>query len=215
MKVSLKSDFRDYYDYMFDRSGVLYERMSETELSRREAFGKMLSMGLNIPPVGTPVVFDEFGFSKLAPKLVIYHDQYRHRGEGKSLVSWTEGYEVYSDKFASIYVCDEHMPATSYRYLRIGNTVVFLKYTSLNDWRSNCGDVQISQEYSLWRDVQDNDPRETPLLAIDFVKSKHDIPFALDWNTSPGLKGTPMQELISASDIVRNIKEWFNDVGGR
>ena len=214
-KVKLVSDFHDYYDYMFDLDGYIYERKSiNTFVPRQIAFQRLQKLGLNVPRCGS--VKDMLD-SCIIPSdlLVVYADQFAHRGEGKEIITVSLARQGVCNKnllslFASEFIESEER-STSYRYLRIGTTVCWVKYHSDDEWRSNCGsEVEIT---AIDAPITFPELEPYPLFAIDFVKSTFDRQFyAIDYNTCPGLKGTPIEEQYAAPSVVRKIRLWFDDL---
>jgi hypothetical protein len=111
--------------------------------------------------------------------------------------------------FGSAYLAPANGQPVSRRYLRIGSKVFWLEYRSDDNWRSNCGTVWI--EYArpprFLMNFVDDEPY--PMLAIDFVRREAGLWAAIDYNTSPGLRHTPIEEDISGEEVVALIKEWM------
>jgi hypothetical protein len=228
MRVKLLSDFYDYYDCMLDLDGEVMTRFSVNELSRLDMFHKMLGMGLVVPIFGEIfpyknefrlVVPCNYGWSGRSVKfnmqrmptdhkMVVYNDVYAHRGMGKELIEYRDAGR-YLYKTASLYIPGWGEYPRSYRYLRVGNLEpITLQYTSYSDdWRSNVGDVDIEIiPNTLNIDIENT---ESPLMAIDFVKDREDNLFAVDYNTSPGLRWTGIEDIYSATTIANSIREWY------
>ena len=210
MHVYLESDFHDYYDHMFDTNGAKFERMSVTDLSRGEAFAKLTNMGLAVPAWGAVSGLN----NTLPPEtpIVVYIDHMAHRSEGKELMSVAEAVAMeYTGKTASIFVPNlSHAAAMSTRYLRIGDRVFWLTYSSLDEWRSNYGDVDILElpPPRFLQNFKDREP--VPMLAIDFVKCMYGGWLAVDYNTSPGLHHTPVESIMSATEVVAEVKQFMS-----
>lgn len=184
MYLELVSDFHDYYDHMFDKQGANFERMSTTDLSRSDAFGEITRMGLAVPAWGP--VHSLYHIFPAETLVVVYTDEYAHRSEGKLRMSVKHALD-HSNKTASIYVPNiEGASTMSLRYLRIGGRRFWLTYNSLDEWRSNYGEVIIIETSApaYLRGFKDNEP--VPMLAIDFVKCMYGGWLAIDYNTSPG-----------------------------
>jgi hypothetical protein len=210
MKIKLKSDFHDYYDHWFDdsSSSTTFTRLSTNGMSRPEMFNFFTHY--NIP---TP----KYGLVKNLTNcynVVVYEDLYLHRGEGKLKLAYHHAMEKYSDYFASKYLppdntvfqgIDSINIGISYRYLSVGNKNFWLKYTSLDNWKSNWGDVVIE----ILHDMEDggNYYFELPLYAIDFIKHK-DILYAIDFNISPQIKGTGLEFILPAKEVADGIREY-------
>jgi len=224
MKLILRSDFIDWYDYAFDVATssddvVIFERFSNSrEYTRREALDLLKNKGYYTPLYGTvnevaEKMIDQFftSFPDLIEfkhkiihdlmEVVIYHDEYGHRGEGKEILQLDVAMKEYPDKF-----CVKYIPNSpdglgySRRVLVVGNNMWLIDYWSENDWRSNCGDVH-------WKVLNKNPLRSSgtfkyPMYAIDFVQG-----YAIDFNTAPGLE--PLKEILPPDDVVKFIKEYY------
>lgn len=226
MLIQLKSDFQDYYDHHFagswQNSETAFLRFSNDGLSRPDMFALFQEYGIKTP---------NFGFVKeLVPSLkaalsvsgrehfedylevVVYFDNYAHRGEQKIRVTYNEALTKYPEHF-----CVEYVPVQpsgkgfSFRYLRIGLRQFWLQYASPDDWRSNCGAVQIDV---LCEEKRINDPmdilflREYPLVAVDFIPYQNHI-LAIDINTAPGLQKTGIEDYMEAKDVFEEIKSYI------
>lgn len=228
MLLSLYSDFRDFYDHTFagswEKNAIQFCRTSTTNLSRIDAFKKLQAMSLVTPLFG---VVPDLGrqmygqisylgastlvseYDKKMMNVVVYHDMYAHAGEGKELIHLSDALRLYPEKFASQYIPPNfEKKGETLRYLRIGKRQFWLRYQSSNDWRSNVGDVSIM---ALREDRPLSDAAfiktVNPLLAIDFVRA--DRLYAIDLNTSPGIKGTGLENEISASTVYNEIMQWY------
>lgn len=216
MKLSLKSNFRDFYDFAFDKQGEVFERLDNAGISRREMFTYFNELDLKTPVHGTvrDVVaclqesFDEQGratqdlFLEHLVDLVVYLDEYQHAGEGKVKLSAKAALEAYPDHY-----CSEYIPATasgtgeSLRYLQVGIRKWWIRYWSENDWRSNAGEGDWEV---LCEEKRGYHPRiKYPMFAIDFVRAGKHL-CAIDFNVAPGLG--PLNGIVSPWDIVALVK---------
>jgi len=229
MNLKLNSDFHDFYDHFFDLNAehALSRRMTDGP-NKIEAFQLLTLMGIKTPIYG--MVSDlyadmvaKFGGVDAIKKdshdevveLVVYTDINSHAGEGKVKVSVKEAVEKYPNHFAVQYIPNttQMFKGRSERLLQIGRRRIWMEYVSRGNWQSNCGDVKIS----LIADVKiaNNDLAEIqlPLYAIDFVVAGRER-LAVDFNVAPGLKGTPVQDLIKSQEVVRLIKDRAMDIFG-
>lgn len=201
MKVKLISDFLDYYDHHFDRDGVEFFRKSRTCLSRSEIFGLLKSKDFDTPVHG---ICKHLSYYFMPESLVVLHlDEYAHCGEGKELIRYDEASRSYPDHFITEYLKGE-VPGLSIRHLTIGNRSWLLEYKSEDDWRSNAGNVEIKVIKEL--EGSSKSISLLPLYAIDFVKD-FDVFYAIDFNTSPGLKYTGMEDVLQPKEVAQLIKQ--------
>lgn len=220
--MKLESDFRDYYDHMFDSrhdDAPVFRRLSTSGPDRRTALSFLGQMNFSVPLYG-PVRY-------LPPEcglVVVYHDEHAHRGEQKELMSFVYAQRDYPDSFASEYIIssvlgvkqDEkwNVPALfrpkTFRRLQIGKRIFALEYMSDDTWRSNCGKVDISVLDPMVDAYGNHLLRSTPplpssLVAIDFVLHV-DRFYAIDLNFAPQIRGTGIEEIMPANDVVREIE---------
>lgn len=205
MKLQLKSDFREpWYDWAFDKDGVVFERYAKTAMDRPTMWRILEDeFHLQLPTHGIARNVCQRGDDKL---WVAYLDPTAHRGEGK--VVHASG--VCLDKFPEKAVCEYIESARSafyksysIRHLQIGNKAWGLAYESKDDWRSNCGDCCASV-------YRDREPmlEKYPMFAIDYVIHENG-PLAIDLNTAPGLRWTGIDKWIKPTKVVELIKGWY------
>jgi len=214
LKVRLMSDFWDYYDHHFDGYGAqtVFERKSTGGMNRCQMLEYLQSLGLRVPVFGSVRdVYEQLrrkhgsvtGFDIIA-EVVVYLDEMAHRGEGKVKLLLRDAVEKYPDRLAAEYI--PALPSglgVSWRYLQVGDKRFWLEYVSRDDWRSNCGDVQI-RVLSRERDGYHERIRH-PLFAVDFVPANG--LYAVDFNTAPQIRGTGVEHLLSACEAAKAIKK--------
>lgn len=231
--MKLRSDFVDYYDHAFSNKGKVFNRKSTIGPDRREMLFMMHHLGLKVPTHGLVKELytnllknfssaEEFKASKVHDhyKVVVYHDIKAHRGDGKSLMTATEANEKYPDAYGSQYLPSRLDKPKSWRYLAIGHRHFWMEFTSNDTWRSNAGEVDIKM---FTRPETEQADRvygvdliakgiKLPLFAIDFVppsthgSSQHLT--AVDFNVSPGLRGTPVENELDPSEVASLIEEY-------
>lgn len=214
MNIRLLSDFTDYYDHWFDSSAKqTFRRYSTDGLDRFGQLDLMERNGLRVPPWGSVrrLVNDpgRYGapeaklpkLSKNAKSLVVYTDPKAHCGEGKVLLSIDEAMARHPDCLATEYIAD--CPGLSWRYLQIGIHGFWLECRSDTDWRSNYGDGswQVIGRQEGWGPPPFVVKR--PLYAIDFVIG--DRLYAVDYNVSPGVRGTGVERLLPPKHAAESI----------
>jgi hypothetical protein len=217
IKLSLNSDFHQYYDAWFDQDlnqcgrWKQFDRLSNSdEISRYRMFLNFYEWKLNTPEFG----FIGYDLSFNEHKFVVYSDAYSHAGEEKILANRFAA-ESMLGKLYSKYIKSSPF-SSSYRYLKIGNKEFYLYYCSDDDWRSNCGNVTINLLDKMWAKnkfpFMGNVPQNIwPMLAIDFVEEWETGKFyAIDFNCAPGIDGTPIEDMYSGKEIVNLLKEWYN-----
>ncbi len=199
MKLKLRTDFFDYYDHWFDLDGQVFERLSTGGMSRGEMFKYLNDHGIRTAGYGKVHTFASMGPS--ISHVVVYTDEQCHRGDGKLLLALGEALRDYPDTLASVYI--KQGIGISHRHLQIGEYHFWLRYQS-RDWRSNCGDVDITL---LDCGVGYHPTIDQPLFAIDFVGE--DRRLAVDFNIAPGIRGSGVEGLLSGKEVVDAIKEAY------
>lgn len=222
-RVKLNSDFTESYDHMFDvgETDFVWNRHS-AGLPRKAALLELSAGGARVPYFDTVLNMYDL-MSALNPLVVVYTDPFAHRGEGKEWASLSlETLQKYREDLAMLYVAQPgpagRSAMVSYRYLRVGQKKMWLRYESDDAWRSNCGSKVEIIEYSRPSVMQSGgtpDLYKHPAIAIDYVASINGMWWAIDLNTSPGIDHTPFTEKYSATEIVDSVKEWFQSNGPR
>ena len=221
MKVKLKSDFHDYYDDWFDLEGIPFERYSRQGKGRKAALDFLTEIGLRTPPYGTPqeVIVQIYPRllereqelqkdSKYLLSTVVYLDENAHRGEGKILMPLHEAKSKYFNHLCTLFIPPLPGKSISMRHIQIGKKVFWLRYISRDDWRSNCGDVEIEV---IRQEMDGYHPQiHHPLFAIDYIANTEEM-LAVDLNVSPGLRGTGIENILSGEEVVHLLREAIGD----
>ena len=214
MQLKLISDFSDYYDHGFDFDGYPFRRVTTDGPNRVEMISMFRHAGVPTPYFGHYKDFVRTNYSE-DKDVVIYTDITKHCGEGKKKKRFgniccaeREAYMMEYVPFGDLNISEYFSKST--RYLIIGDRCFTYDYFSIDDWRSNCGDGDISEpkeiDLPLWRYCI-----YYPLFAIDFVDDRG-ILRAIDLNIAPGTSGVGLNKLIPPSQVVLCIKKWFIDV---
>lgn len=216
--IRLVSDFRDAYDHHFasataDREWTWHRMASPPPMGPGErvpstfgprSWGRSVDFFL-MEQHGLPVVdwgpVAGFAVKDRATRVVVYHDEHAHRGEGKELVEagpYADSAET-GGKWMALASRFVGTPGISYRFLSFGTAMsAWLRYQTRTpgEWRSNVGDVDVAfcepprdlyptpalaARTSLMADLR------TPLIAIDFVEAAPGSWLACDLNTAPGV----------------------------
>jgi hypothetical protein len=228
MRLSLCSDFHDYYDHAFDsgNADATYHRMSTGGMSRPEMLSYLESEHrLRVPFHGTVLALrarlecelDYLGsaalihdFMSTLMDVVVYIDPMAHAGQGKVKMNILDAVAQYPEHYATQYIPSNASGlGDSLRYLRLGRRQFWMRYWSTSDWRSNAGDVHIkvlSEERA--KPYSELCKYDVSIFAIDFVRA--DFLFAIDFNIAPGLSKTGIEGFITPTEIFEEIKAWFS-----
>jgi hypothetical protein len=194
--LKLVSDFKDFYDHAFDRSGTEFRRVSTDGPKRRDMLELLNLSGFRTVRHGK--------VKDVAPKcdaVVVYFDETKHRGEGKGRFFSEDALLRFPDYYCSEFVKQPRV--VSYRKLVVGNRVFELTYSSNDKWRSNVGEVEI--EISGHKAISNEfTTLNYALYAVDYVWSG-DMLAAVDLNVAPGMDGTGIERYMDAATIVRTI----------
>lgn len=211
--MQLNTNFRDFYDHAFDRTGPSFNRHDRNDMSRQEIFALLEGINHKTPRHGAvrdlvPRIYSEESPSWRQGDVVVYTDPYAHRGEGKLLMSAAQALDSHADHYAA-----EYIPAlrknrsVSYRYLQVGQCKWWLQYWSEHDWRSNVGEGGVKL---VTEKVDGYDPTvRYPLWAIDFITLETGESFAIDFNTAPSL--APLADTVTPTEIVSLLKQAKDD----
>ena len=229
-RVAIKSDFIDFYDHAFSprhSADFVWERNSRNDMSKREQFEFLDQLGFKTPEHGTVAEvhkklrfrfpgFDDSMFELFANtvEVVIYLDEYAHRGEGKTLTTLADGFREHPHLYCSRYIRgDFPFPdapyATSYRRLQVGSRSYFLKYTGYGSWMSNhAPEVEVEVLIELGEDSDGSLTSRVPypVFAIDFVRQGSWL-YAIDFNTAPGMSGLDLG--LKPEDIYHLVAKWY------
>ena len=238
MKVALDSDFTDYYDEGF---GALYEphrltyrrRFSEGP-TRQEMFPLLSALGYRTPRHGK--VAELAGLPKPPETVVVYLDEGAREGKGLLRLPLESAIASYPEHYASEYIeALQFLPGKSstVRLMLLGHRQFWLRYSSNDAWRSNCGKVDIELMHEETRGPapalqQSAEPcnaiydllalrknvYDVPLYAIDFVLAT-DGAWAVDFNTAPRLQDTGLEARLSPETIYQEITAWLKNHAGQ
>lgn len=228
MRLSLSSDFHDYYDHAFDsgHTDATYHRVSTGGMSRPVMLSHLeINQKLRVPMHGTvselkvrieneldylgsAAVIEDF-LANLVD-VIVFTDIMAHSGNGKVKLNILEALARYPNHYAIQFIpANPGGLGDSLRYLRIGCRQFWLRYWSMDDWRSNAGDVHIkvlSEEKP--KPAASLSKYDEPIIAIDFIKA--DFLYAIDYNIAPGLARTGIEGFISPTEIYEEVKAWFS-----
>lgn len=216
--MRLESDFRDYYDHWFDSTGDrVFQRMSRTDMSKRQQFELLSRVGFAVPRYG--VVRDPV--MRLAGEwLVVYKDEFAHCGEGKILCQNSLARFEYPNLLASKFIPtteDYLLQSASRRILVVGDRVFWLKYVS-DGWMSNhaknvevhvINELPSRENFAKRHKLDFLTLKNYPLFAIDLVSHfETKEVFAIDFNSAPGLKWTGIEEHMTAKECFEAIARY-------
>ncbi|EKU98148.1 hypothetical protein Lepto7375DRAFT_7409 [Leptolyngbya sp. PCC 7375] len=227
MKIKLVSDYRDYYDHWFegahsqcDRS---YVRLAKGWMSKFGQFVKLDDAGWTTPLISKACRFPDWVDRDAL--VVVYIDDFCHRGEGKIVMTLGEAISTYPEKDCSAFIRTTDDPlrhAISRRLLCIGDRLFWLTYESKGGWRSNygptaevtnVGETLCKPAYLAEAGPGEHDfsfLNQFPLWAVDFVEPANKTRLmAIDLNTAPGLRGTGIEDLIKPKEVFTEITRWF------
>jgi hypothetical protein len=222
MLISLKTNFKDFYDHQFagswQKADIIFSRYTTDGMDRRSMFMYMKEKGLNVPSFGTVKEVYDLLAKDIIPeyrerwlrevfKIVVHLNVFDHCGDGKILLPATEAMEKYPNHLGALHVVSVLDGTYSYRLLKIGKRQFTLKYTSNDEWRSNCGNVEVQVIEERKQNESIFDSFDYPIFAIDYIDSM-DTTY-IDFNISPGLKHTGIEDMMTAKDVYTEIEEWY------
>ncbi len=229
-KIKLDSDFVDYYDHFMDLDGeLMLQRHTVPKLNRIETYKALNMVGLKTPKFGMVAELykdlgtqnggvsslKSSGYGKLV-ELVVFIDIHAHAGEGKEKMSLDDARKKYPGHFAAQFIpTAKTFASRTERLVVMGDRQFWLEYTSKDDWRSNSGDVTITEIDNRYDRGMRGPIYEinSPLYAIDFVAIGHER-LAIDFSVAPRLDGTPIQNKLPAEQAAQTIKSRFCELNG-
>lgn len=229
MNIKLNTDWTDYYDHWFcgswEAPDRTLDRLMRNTLSKRDQLLQLHFAGFAVPlhgpvlSVAQQVMYAQAQkppaqlMQEAAPALVVYTDEYAHAGEGKVLLPYYHALGTYPNRYATEYIQTHTDPtiAVSTRLLYIGEQAFWLEYQAQGDWRSNCGEqVTIKECAAAFTMPRDPLFDRYPIFAVDFVRHLHTgTLLAIDLNTAPGLKNTPVETLLHSKRVYDLIEAWM------
>lgn len=214
MRIKLKSDFRDFYDYAFHIHGnKTFDRIAnDRSMSKSDQFEIFNKLTLKTPLIGTPQQLLDQGLG-LIDLVVVYLDDRAHCGEGKHFTELEDVLVNHPNTLCSQWINTTGLfdESISYRLLQIGYRAWLLRYMGMGGWMSNhCYDTNIYVESEI-EPIINPILEKYPLFAIDFVNPVNAITpeytedlydcYAIDFNSAPGMRHTGMDEIITATEV--------------
>ena len=235
--------YTDYYDHQFDRKDSntpIWNRNNRKFPNRSEQFAIIHKYfgcnspnseytGIGLEPCEWWNCWGTKQYLQGDEKLVVYTDETFHMGQGKII------HDLFNDPMPAEYLqlnavmffenpFPERGKSLSKRLLAVGNKMFWIEYVSYEEWQSNVGDGEINileqevtQEHrqnmlSIMRDLR------SPLLAIDFVPNLDEhgdavVWYATDLNLAPGIKSSGIEKVLSATEFVQEIKNFYFSEG--
>lgn len=139
-------------------------------------------------------------------RVVVYTDEFAHRGEGKILLDGKDALAKYPDLH-----CSQYIPtrpdggSASERVVTVGQNNFRLECAS-DDWRSNYGKEAVTAVTHKFPGV----PAflvNTPIFAIDYVRYGNEF-LAIDFNESPDLD--VLKKFLEPNEVYEILEEFFN-----
>jgi len=238
--VSDFMDYYDHWFDKFNTTWRFERSMVDPHMPRSRALDLMDKVGCYTPCHGT-LDYVSYQYGTPDEKYVVYYDEFAHAGEKKKLVYNEAAQDMHGSFYASRYVplpkdiIEAGWSALSYRVLVIGDNNHFtICYASKNSWMSNVDSdyIEVVNDYQddffkiLCHFDQDQLAeyawklrpylKYNPIYAVDFVIGHNENPnlytiWAVDLNTSPGIKGSGVEEFKPAKEIVTDIKIFIQE----
>lgn len=113
--------------------------------------------------------------------------------------------DINDNSYAMKYVVQKGTVATSTKRLQIGSKVFWIEYISMNDWRANKGN-SITEISNIQHDFYHSNV-SLPMFAMDFVVGADGNTYMIDFDSSPGLKGTGVDKIINKEEVIKLLRE--------
>lgn len=208
LEIILESNFKDYYDDIFNsKEGLIWKRNQTATFTRSDMFGILKKAGNDVPLFGNsrdiiPEIVSKEKTEDI--NVVVYLDDYKHGdGSSLSLVKLKEAFDFYGNKTVANY-----FPITSsisYTYLKIGKKDFGVIFENKEDWRSNFGYL-FKSKVACVGVGQDYHPKlPFAIFSIDYIRYDNKL-YAVDFNLSPCLDKMGVRFFISPEEIYNEIK---------
>lgn len=207
--MKLLTDYAQWYDELFDGTGVTFHRTARTRggLPKREQFQLFERLGWRVPPHG--LIAELASQTGLAAawqcprtawhrevEVVVYLDEFQHEGQGKLKLPLAEALTKYPGHYGSLFIPLAN-PAVSLRHVRLGRLGFWLRQQGGQDWRSN----QLDHETVLARTTHpEPNPIPRVLWAVDFLPAATGL-LAVDFNTAPQLITLHETSTLTAAEV--------------
>jgi hypothetical protein len=214
--IRLRSDYLDFYDHHFagglDGDRPVWPRYAAARERDRALDHLLLRCAGLETPEGQPL-----GGWPGETIVVAYTDPHAHRGDGKRMGTVDEllAGGVSATTYSVMWVGGRYSRGRSLRLLSCGRSHYWLDYRQRDpgEWRSNVGDVEIVfgmpgriEERAYQAAARLQRALKEPLTAVDFVDAGEGRWVAVDLNTAPGIRGTPVEdEPRAARDVAESI----------
>ena len=207
--MKLLTDYTQWYDHIFDDTGVTFHRTARTRggLAKRDQFQLFERLGWAVPPHGvvaelatrTGLTRDwQFPAATWQRELdvVVYLDEFQHQGEGKLKLPLADALAKFPDHYGSLFIPLAN-PAVSLRHVRFGRLGFWLRQQGGDDWRSNRSDHETVLAHTTHAEAN---PIPRVLWAVDFLPAPAGL-LAVDFNTAPQLVTLHETSALTAEQI--------------
>ena len=202
IKLNILSDFEDFYDSDSDAKSsestgfeITYNRFRD-QANKLQELNLLKSIGvptINIVPVQSVAVADP------RQKVIVYTDLSKHGGKGKVLVTFDEANLMYRNKMCSL--LSSNYDGYTYKYVQIGKRRFWIKMLNVDLKASQVVQVQeLSNQYNYLI--------KYPIFSIDYTFD-NGKQVAVDFNSIQSLKNLSLDNLFSAVEIVKELKNYF------
>lgn len=240
MRLTLRSDFRDFYDSAFDEpteGTFTFPRLAKGGPPKREQFSLLEQAGFKTPPHGLVCdimarawpeeYWSKFGENHGPINLVVaYEDENAHCAEGKRLLrscQITSNPDMSGrDRFErenSLY-CSAYVHPKGYRGVEVqqGESLRHLQVGPHVFYVLYTSKVSwMSNEgegdielVSYELNKGFNPAVKWPLWAVDLVPGRSGL-YAVDFNTAPGVRGTGVEKVLKPSQFVDALRAFYGE----
>lgn len=205
-RVLLSSDFNDFYDSALTASdevkcsGFIYERQLSKSSSRGRALGKLRNLGIKTIELKQVTEFNRF-----TPALVVYTDPFKHYGQGKHVIGYSEAVSTYPVCLASQFI--EESEGISVKFTQVGTRRFRTVYKSKDKYSLDHGKVLDICELERTK----SSSIRLPIFSIDYIAIGKTM-VATDFNEVQKLEGTGIETILSVDDVASEIMSYFNKI---
>lgn len=207
-RISLKSDFEDYYDSIFS-----YERRRSWERWEFRRYQNILDKvcqlryladkhGFILPPILKSSAINPGSFSHGEETKVVVYDKNR-----QMIMSVRRARKEFPDNLIRPLVYTANAPST-YKVYRIGSTCLTVLETSNHLWRSDRGDIH---QKLVDNTIIDEPNTQHPISCTMFTVAGDGVLFLTEYSEAPKLENTPVHEHMTPENILCELLTWHEE----
>lgn len=221
--ITIDSDYKDYYDNTLrekDEQNISFtlKRRKDERADRASRFDFMSKLGLKTPLYGKikeliPSLLERDQILTDCPgiedvfEVIVYLPEEKNN---KIRLTYRQAIKRYPNHFGCEYIPSSPSGVgVSWEYICIGTSAFWLQRSSSNNWQANKGNNRIRlSNTKKKRLILEDTLLSDCLFSTTFIILRNRM-IAVNYHASPVIKGTPIQDVLSAKDASESIKNWY------